>query len=450
MVKDMTEGRPLKLIVAFYIPMLFGNIFQQFYSMVDSIIVGRFVGVNVLAGVGATGSLSFLIIGFANGICSGYSILYGQRFGAKDYNGMRRYIMNSLYLSLIISAILTPITMLCCRGMLQLMDTPTEIIGEAYDYFIVILAGIFFTMMYNVSAAILRSIGDSRTPLIMLIIASLVNIVLDIVLVVYVHMGVRGAAVATIVSQAAAGGICFLYMFRKYEILRPSREEMRLQLTRFRELLGVGIPMALQSSITAIGSILLQYAINGLGAASVAAVTAAEKINGICIGVIEMIGISLVTYSSQNVGAGKIARVHQGMKSAMLFAFGICAALLLIVMPFGRALCTLFLDAGEGQLLDMAQQYLRINAAFYPVIVLLIVYRYTVQGMGFSTLAMLAGVSELAGRAVASFGLTALWGFIGVSLASPTAWIFATIILLFCYRYASRKVSERAAIMKRS
>ena len=156
---------------------------------------------------------------------------------------------------------------------------------------------------------------------------------------------------------------------------------MRLQLARFRELLGVGIPMALQSSITAIGSILLQYAINGLGAASVAAVTAAEKINGICIGVIEMIGISLVTYSSQNVGAGKIERVHQGMKSAMLFAFGICAALLLIVMPFGRVLCTLFLDAGEGQLLDMAQQYLRINAAFYPVIVLLIVYRYTVQGM---------------------------------------------------------------------
>lgn len=449
MTKDMTEGRPLKLIIAFYLPLLFGNLFQQFYSMVDSIIVGKFVGVNALAGVGATGSLNFLILGFATGVCGGYSILYGQRFGAKDYSAMRSYIFNSLYLSVAIAAILTPLTMIFCRGMLELMNTPAEIIDESYRYFIVILAGMFFIMMYNVAAAILRSIGDSRTPLIMLIAASLINIALDLVLVIYAGMGVRGAAVATVVSQAAAAIVCFIYMFKKYEILRPSRKELTLQLSKIRQLLGVGVPMALQFSITAIGSIMLQYAINGLGADAVAAITAAEKINGICIGIIEMIGMALVTYSSQNVGAGKIDRVGQGMKAAMGFAYCLAISLMIVIFIFGRPMCTLFLDAGEDGLLSMAQTFLRINVAFYPVIVLLIVYRYTVQGMGFSTLAMLAGVCELIGRGVASFGFAAIWGFIGVSLASPTAWVLATLVLIFCYRYGMHKLQDRVSIMKR-
>lgn len=447
MIKDMTEGKPLRLIVAFYLPLLLGNIFQQFYSMVDSIIVGKFVGVHALAGIGATGSLNFLILGFAVGICGGYSILYGQCFGAKDYSGMRRYIINSLYLSVAVAVVVTPITMYFCRDMFELMHTPPEIIEEANDYFLIILAGIFFTMMYNVSASILRSIGDSRTPLIMLILASLVNIGLDFLLVVVIPMGVKGAAIATIISQAAAALVCFIYMFKRYEILRPSRKEMTLRFKENRELLGVGIPMALQFSITAIGSILIQYAINQLGAGAVASITAAEKINGIGIGIIEMIGMALVTYASQNVGAKRIDRVHQGLKAATGFAFVICIALMIVIFVFGKQLCMLFLDAGEVALLNDAELFLRINVAFYPVIVLLIVFRYTVQGMGFSTLAMLAGVSELIGRGVAAFWLTAVWGFVGVSLASPLAWILATAILIVCYRYGIRKLEERIAIM---
>lgn len=449
MVKDMTEGRPLKLIVAFYLPLLLGNLFQQFYSMVDSIIVGQFVGVNALAGVGSTGSLNFLILGFATGVCGGFSILYGQRFGAKDYSGMRRYILNALYLVIAIAAVLTPVTVLLCRPMLQMLNTPDSVIDYAYSYFVIILGGMFFTMLYNVAASILRSIGDSRTPLVMLILSAFINIALDLALVLWFHMGVRGTAVATIVSQAVSAIASFLYMFKRYRILRPSRKEMAVQLHKVRELLGVGLPMALQFSITAIGSIMLQYAINGLGASAVAAVTAADKIGGICIGIIEMIGMALVTYASQNVGAGRIDRISSGLKAAMGFSYCICAVLMLMAFLFGRQLCTLFVDSQETALLDMAQQYLRINVSFYPVIVLLIVFRYTVQGMGFSTLAMLAGVSELIGRGVAAFGLTAIWGLVGVSLASPLAWILATIILIFCYRYAMRKIHDRVAIMKR-
>lgn len=445
MVKDMTEGRPIQLIIRFFIPLMLGNLFQQFYSMVDSVVVGKFVGVNALAGVGATGSLNFFILGFATGVCGGFGIMVGQKFGAKDYSDMRSYIANSLYITAAIAVILTPVTMLLCRTLLKLMQTPAEIIEDAYQYFIIILAGIFTTMLYNVVSAILRAIGDSRTPLIALVGASLLNIGLDLLFVIGFHWGTRGVGIATVLSQAIAGIACFIYMFWRYDFLRFEEQDKRVDRGKIRKLLSVGVPMALQFSITAIGGITLQYAVNGLGAGSVAAMAVGGKVNMLFSGMLEMVGLTMATFASQNKGAGRIDRVRQGVRSAILLSMSFCCITVTVVMLFGGQIATLFLEPAEVAILSMVQIFLRTNAMFYPALGILFVLRNTVQGMGYSASTMFAGLSELVGRCIAAFVFASLWGFRGVSFANPSAWSLAVIILIICYLAALRKEKPKLA-----
>ena len=280
MTKDMTKGSPMKLILGFSIPLLFGFLFQQFYSLVDTVIVGRFLGTDNLAAVGATGSINFLIIGFCMGVCSGFSIPIAHKFGAGDYADLRRYAANCVWLSIGFAAVLTVLTAALARQILGWMKTPENIIDRSYAYIGVIFLGIPVTFLYNMTSGVIRALGDSRTPVIFLVMSSFLNVGLDLFFIVNLHLGVRGAALATVISQGISGLCCLLFIMKKFEILRIRREEWAPDRDRMRLLCGMGVPMGLQYSVTAIGSVILQSATNTLGSDAVAAVTASGRISG--------------------------------------------------------------------------------------------------------------------------------------------------------------------------
>ncbi len=269
--KDMTSGSPMKLILQFCIPLFFGMLFQQFYSMMDTIIVGKFLGVGALAAVGATGSINFMIIGFCMGVCNGFAIPVAQQFGAGDYHALRKYVANSVWLSIAFSGVMTVAVCVFCRRILLLMNTPADIMDGAFRYIFVIFLGIPVVYLYNLLSGIIRSLGDSKSPLIFLIFSSVLNIVLDMVLILVFHMGVSGAAWATVISQAISGAACLIYMIKRFDILKMSGEEWQADGIYMKNLCNMGIPMGLQYSITAIGSVILQTAVNTLGSMAVAA-----------------------------------------------------------------------------------------------------------------------------------------------------------------------------------
>ena len=315
--KDMTVGSPMKLILGFSIPLLFGFLFQQFYSVVDTIIVGRFLGMNALAGVGATGSINFMIVGFCMGVCNGFAIPVAHKFGAKDYSGMRQFVANCAWLSLIFSAVMTVVVVALCRNILTWMKTPEDIFEDAYIYIVIIFIGIPATYLYNILSGIIRSMGDSRTPLYFLTLSSFLNIGLDLFCIVNLKMGVAGAAVATVVSQLISGILCLLYMYKKFEILHITREEWKMNFSHMKTLCGMGVPMGLQYSITAIGSVILQTAVNGLGSLAVASVTAGSKVGMFFCCPYDAMGSTMATYGGQNVGAKKLERLGEGLKSCI-------------------------------------------------------------------------------------------------------------------------------------
>lgn len=441
MEKDMTKGSPMKLILGFAVPLLFGLIFQQFYSMVDAVIVGHYLGVNALASVGATGSVNFLIIGFCMGICSGFGIPIAQEFGAKHEEALRRYVANSVWLSMIFSLGVTVTVSLLCRQILRLMRTPENIIDGSYSYIIVIFLGIPVVFLYNMTAAILRSLGDSRTPVVFLVMAALLNIVLDYVCIVMISMGVAGAAVATVISQAIAGLSCLIYMRKKFSILTFTPEERKWNGNYAGKLCSMGIPMGLQYSITAIGSVILQSSVNSIDSNAVAAVTAGAKVSMLLVCPFDAMGSTMATYGGQNVGAGNLERVDRGLKSCTLLGFLYSMIALGGVYLFGKHLLLLFLDAGETQIITNAFSFLQMNALFYFPLALVNIVRFLIQGMGFSRLAVFAGAFEMLARALAGFLLVPHFGFSAVRFANPLAWIFADIFLIPAFFYVRKKLA---------
>lgn len=431
--KDMTQGTPIKLILSFFIPLLLGMLFQQFYSMMDTIIVGKFLGVNALAAVGSTGSVNFMIIGFCMGVCSGFAIPIAQCFGAKDYHYLRKYTANSAWLSAAFAIIMTTVVCLLCDDILHWMNTPSDIIADAYAYIFVIFLGIPVIYLYNLLSGIIRSLGDSKSPLVFLIISSLLNIVLDLVFILNFHMGVAGAAWATVISQGISGVLCFIYMKKKYEILKLSKEEMRIDKKCMLKLCNMGIPMGLQYSITAIGSIVMQTAVNSLGSMYVASMTAAMKVSMFFCCPFDAMGSTMSTYSGQNLGAGELDRVTKGMISCCIIGFIYSIIGFGILFLFGSKIALLFLDANETAILNNAQLILTINSAFYFPLALVNIVRFTIQGLGFSKLAVLAGVSEMFARAVVGMVFVPKVGFIGACFANPVAWICADLFLIPAY-----------------
>lgn len=438
LIKDMTSGSPAKLILGFAVPMLLGMLFQQFYSMVDTVIVGKFLGVDALAAVGSTGAVNFMINGFVIGLCSGFSIPVSQRFGARDYKDMRRFTANAGWLSLIFAAVMTVSVTLLTKTILVWMQTPDNIIQGAYDYIFFIFVGIPATFLYNILAGIIRALGDSKTPVYFLILSSILNIVLDLVFIVNLHTGVAGAAYATVISQAVSGILCLLYMKKKFDILKMNRDEMCLSGRHIYILCKMGVPMGLQYSITAIGSVVIQTAINTLGSVAVASVTAGQKVSMFFCCPFDALGGTMATYAGQNVGAGKVARIEQGVKSATVIGAVYSVAAFAVLFFFGGVIPLLFVNADEVQVIAQAHQFLIYNSMFYIPLVFVNVWRFTIQGMGFSLFAVLAGVCEMAARALVGFIFVPVFGYIAVCFASPLAWIFADAFLIPAFRHCVR------------
>ena len=433
MTKDMTVGSPMKLVLNFAIPLMFGNLFQQFYSMVDTVIVGRFLGTSALAAVGSTGSINFFVIGFCTGVCSGFAIPVAQRVGAGDLSKMRRYVANAAYLSALFALVITVATGLGCRGILTLMQTPEDIFDGANAYIFVIFMGIPATFLYNLLAGILRSLGDSRTPVYFLALSSFLNIFLDFAFILWFDAGVAGAAIATVMSQAISGLACLAYIVKKYPILRMNREERQPDFRSCKVLCAMGIPMGLQYSITAIGSIILQASVNALGSVYVAAVAAGAKLFQLLACPFDAMGATMATYCGQNVGACRLDRLSRGIRDCSLLGLAYSVLAFCAMLKFAAPCTMLFLNPDEPQLAFLTQltsRYIVTATAFFFPLALVNIVRFSIQGMGYSVFAILAGVLEMIARTGVAMGLVPVFGFSAVCFASPAAWIAADLFLI--------------------
>ena len=441
--KDLTKGSVFKLIINFSLPIYFGILFQQFYNIVDTMIVGQTLGVDALASVGATGSIMFMILGFCSGICSGFGIPIAQRFGAKNESGLKKAVANSIWLSIIFSIIITLGVTCLCRNILNWLNTPENIIEMSYSYLIIIFWGIPVTIFYNMFSCIIRSLGDSKTPLFFLAISSLLNIILDLVFIIVFKKGVAGAAYATVISQLVSVILCAVYLFKKYTILKMTETERKIDLKEIKMLLGMGIPMGLQYSITAIGSVVLQTSVNGLGSNAVAAMTSGSKISMFFVAPFDALGTTMATFGGQNVGAKRIDRVSDGMKKGIIIGSVYAVIACIILCLFGKNLALLFVESNEIDIIHNISVFLLFNSLFYVFLSLVNIVRFMIQGMGFSTFAIMAGVLEMIARAVVGFIFVPRFGFIAACLASPLAWVLADIFLIPAFFYVRNKLVQR-------
>ena len=443
----MTQGSPMKLMLRFALPLLLGNLFQQLYNMVDAMIVGRILGAGALAGVGATTSVQFLVIGFCIGVCSGFGIPVAQRFGAKDHHDMRRYVYHAAIITAILAGFVTLITTLLTDQILVLLHTPKDIYSDAYIYLFIIFAGIPFTLLYNLLSGILRAVGDSRTPFIFLIISSFLNIGLDLFFIVSLGMGVAGAAAATIIAQAVSGISCLILIIRKYDILWIKKEDRVLDRKHFDNLILMGIPMGLQFSITAIGSMVMQSANNSLGSVYVSGFTAGMKIKQLAMCPFDALANAVATFAGQNYGAGKADRIRQGVREGIIIGvtYGILIGLVLVF--FGRDMSMMFVSADETAVLDAAGLYLRRLGCFYWALGILNVTRMTTQGLGYSGRTIFSGVSEMIARTLVSLIFVPIFGFDAITFADQTAWVAGCFYIaptcMHCINLSAAKIERK-------
>lgn len=443
---DMTAGKPMKMILNFTIPVFIGGVFQQFYNMMDAIIVGKFVGTKALAAVGATGTITFLIIGCLMGLTAGFSVITAQKFGAGKMDEMRQTVGNAAILSAIISIIMTAVSMLGMRKLLIFMNTPEDIFEGAYAYIMIICGGIFAQVLYNLLASILRALGNSKTPLYFLIISALLNIILDLVFIIVFRMGVSGAAWATVISQGISGILCIIYIIKSVPELHLKRDDWRLRGNITRNQISVGLPMGIQYSITAIGTMMVQAALNMLGSYAVAAFTAGSKIENIFSQAFVAIGTTMATYNAQNIGAGKLERVREGFRCAHVI--GIIYAIItgLILIFWGKYFSYLFISENAAEVVPMVDIYVKCVGAFFIPLHFVNALRNGIQGMGYGLLPMLAGVAELLGRGVTAIVAANQKSYFGACMASPMAWIVATALLAAMYFYVMKDMGRKLGV----
>ncbi len=444
---DMTVGEPTRDIVRFALPLILGYILQQMYLIIDAAIVGRWIGVGALAAVGASSSILFLIMGFCNGACAGFAIPVAQAFGAKDFAKMRSYVSNAMRIAAVIAVVTTFLSCLLCDRILRLVNTPADIFGDAYIFLFLQFVAIPFTLAYNLLSGQIRALGNSRQPFYFLIASSVLNILLDIVLIPLLGMGVKGAGIATLLSQAFSVLLCVRFIGRHMRILIPQGEERRYDNKRISILLNNGVPMGLQFSITAIGSIMLQSANNALGTTYVAAFTASIRIKYLFTCVFENIGVAMATYCGQNIGARKVERIPLGVRAAMKIMLVYFVLTVAVIMPFSPLMMTLFVGAEEQAVVDNAAMLMRIACCFYPALGTLTILRYSIQGLGYSNLSMLSGVMEMVARCGVSVWLVPAFGFLGVCFGDPAAWLMADVFLVpaFLWLYHHLRSSLPAA-----
>ena len=435
MERDMTVGTPWKIILNFTIPIVIGNIFQQFYSMVDTVIVGKFVGTKALAAVGSTGTIGFLILGFLMGLTAGFTVLTSQRFGAGDMPGMRKTVGSAAALSVIVSVVMTVISMAFMKPLLILMNTPADIFQDAYKYIMIICAGIFTQVMYNLLAGILRALGNSKTPLYFLLFSAGLNIVLDLVLIIVFHLGAAGAAYATVIAQGVSALLCLVYIIKKVPILKLDRWDFKLDGHLVRQQLAIGFPMALQYSITAIGTMMVQSSLNILGSTLVAAYTAAGKIEQVVTQAYVAMGTTMATYGAQNMGAGSVKRIREGFKACTIVGVVYSIVAATFIMTVGKFMTYLFVSEDVKVIMSSVDIYLKCIGIFFIPLAVVNIYRNGIQGLGYGLLPMMAGVAELIGRGIVAVIAGKMRSYPGVCLAGPAAWVLAGGLLLVMYFY---------------
>ena len=432
---DMTVGNPMKIIFGFTLPIFIGNVFQQFYNMADAVIVGKFVGNKALAAVGSTGTIMFLIYGFVVGMTAGFTVLTAQKFGAGDMKGMRKTVAGAGILSFVVGALLTILFMAFMKPLLILMNTPSDIFADAYSYIMIVSGGILAQMLYNLLSSILRALGNSKLPLVFLIISALLNIVLDLVFIVGFGMGAKGAAVATVIAQGVSGILCLFYIIAKIPILHLKREDLDVGSTIYKNQLRIGVPMALQYSITAIGTMMVQSSLNILGSTLVAAYTAAGKIEQVVTQAYVAMGTTMATYAAQNMGAGSVKRIREGFKACTVIGVVYSFVAAGFIMTVGKYMTYLFVSEDVDIIMNSVDLYLKCIGIFFIPMAVVNIYRNGIQGLGYGLLPMMAGVAELIGRGVVAVIAGAKRSYPGVCLAGPAAWVLAGGLLIVMYYF---------------
>ena len=449
---DMTKGNPFSIIIRFMLPLMLGNIFQQLYNMADTIIVGRTVGQTALAAVGSTGTVMFLMQGFAIGLTTGFTVLTSQAFGAGDKRRTRRSVANAVLLALITTAAVTAVFVVFMKQILHLMNTPSDIFEDAYSYIYTIAWGLVCCVFYNLGSSLLRAVGNSKVPLFTLLFSAVLNVFLDLLLILAFHMGTRGAAVATNISQAISAVLCFLYISRKEKLLIPHRNEWYIGRADTVFQLHVGLPMALQFAITASGTMIQQTAINTFGSTAVASFTSASKFQNIMTQSMVSMGQTMATYSGQNYGAGRIDRIHLGVRTAAAFSAALSVVEGLIVWFLTPYTLGLFFSsqANVQKHLPWATPYIGSCVLCYIPLSLLFIYRNTMQGCGYGLLPMLGGVMELAARLTASLLAIHTGVYLFAAVSDPSAWVAAGVFTGLAYLYVMKDIHKKQAALQRA
>lgn len=441
--ESMTEGAPSRAILKLAIPLILGYLLQQTYLIIDTVIVGRWIGVGALAAVGASSSIMFLIMGFCNGSCAGFAIPVAQAFGAGDYRKMRCYVSNAMRIALMLAIVITLLSCFLCDKILQMVNTPKDVFKDAYIFLFLQFCVIPFTIAYNLLSGQIRALGNSKQPFYFLIASSVLNILLDIVFILLCGMGVEGAGIATLLSQVFASLLCWWFIKRHMTILVPKGDERQFDNKKISILLNNGVPMGLQFSITSIGIIMLQSANNALGTVYVASFTAAIRIKYLFTCVLENIGVAMATYCGQNLGAKKISRIKTGINDAMWLMLAYFVITVAIIYPFADNMMMLFVNGNEQDVILNAARLMRISNWFYPALGILVILRYSIQGLGYSNLSMMSGVMEMIARCGVSIWLVPILAWTGICYADPVAWIMADIFLIPAYFWLIKRLRKQ-------
>lgn len=431
--KDLTKGYPAKVILMFAMPIMFGNVFQQLYNLADGKVVSEYLEIGAFAAVGATGVVSNTIIGFINGLTQGFAIPVSNCYGARDYKKMRKYVAGTIVLTAIVSIILTVLSLLFIEDILILLNTPDNIMDDATSYVKIILAGIIFTSLYNMCANILRAVGDSKTPLYCLMAAVVINIGLDILFVRDFGWKIEGAAYATIISQALCGIACAIFILVRFKEILPGSDEWAREKGLYSNLVTTGLSMGLMSCVVNIGTIVLQGAINSLGTAIVAAHTAARKVFDILTVMIYSVAISMTTYIGQNMGAGKVERIRQGVRHALVMATIITTVMIVVCFAFGEPVFRWITSSDDKVIIDSAVMYSRVSIVFFYVLGPLLVLRCSLQGMGRKIIPVFSSVLEMVLKVLSANFLVPILAYKGVAITEPISWVVMTIILAVAY-----------------
>lgn len=442
MVKSMTSGNPLRLMLAFMIPLLIGNLFQQFYNIADVIIVGRTIGVEALAAVGATGPVFMALLGITVGLSAGFTVITGQHFGAGDHNGVRRSFAMSLLLSIIFSIILTIGMVWSMPYVMHFMNISPQLYDNSYHYIIIIVYGLIAMMLYNLLSNVCRALGDSKTPLYFLILASVINIILALLFIIQFGWGVAGSAIALVISQLIATTACFGYMYKRFPLLRFHVSDWQWDTYFAWQHLRLGIPMALQFVIISLGILAVQSVCNTFGPETIAGFVSATRMEQLAMQPMISFGISMAVYTAQNYGAGKYERIRQGVHQCSLLSFGFCVIAAVSMFLLGHDVVRLFTTTYDPLLMKQAMLYVYTSVPCYIFLGQIFVYRNALQGMGISSVPLVSSLLELFVRGGAAFGLATIWGYWGICMASPLCWIIACFFTGGCYMYVQHTMKK--------